>query len=351
MLYCVWEVRSRRWRTRLRYLFGNQVLDTERRDLRRGEAVVPVTPQVFALLSYLIRNRDRVVSKDDLIAAIWNGRSITDTAMTTCINAARRAIGDSGDAQRLIQTLTRRGYRFVGIAREERACEEAALLANLPDRAKSRSVGSGNPTIAVLPFANASRRRDRDFFADAIATNAAMELTKQRWLQVIARLAAREDATGVMRPDAEHGVRYVLEGTVSDAGGGIRVSAMLIDTGTGVLAWAGRFDSAPASRHEMRDEIAAMLASNVAGAIATAERQRAMRASADQLGGWEAYQRGMWHMSNCEAGGERVGATILSPRHRPRSGGCGWLQRPGLVAHDGCVDLQPNDHRRGLRTR
>lgn len=288
----------------MRYLFGNQVLDTERQELRRDEAVVPMTSQVFALLSYLIRNRDRVVSKDDLVAAIWSGRSITDTAMTTRINAARRAIGDSGDAQRLIQTLTRRGYRFVGIAREERDSDEAALLANAPDSARSRSLGSGNPTVAVLPFANMSRRRDHNFFADAIAANAAMELTKWRWLHVIARvsrIAARDGTTDVERLGTEHGVRYVLEGTLSDAGRGIRVFAMLIDTSTGVLAWAGRFDSTRASRHDVRDDIAAMLASKVAGAIVTAERQRAMRASADQLGGWEAYQRGMWHMSNCEA--------------------------------------------------
>jgi adenylate cyclase len=264
---------------------------------------VPVTPQVFALLSYLIRNRDRVVSKDDLVSAIWSGRSITDAAMTTRINATRRAIGDSGDAQRLIRTLTRRGYRFVGLAREERDSEEAALLANIPDLAKPGPAGSGNPTVAVLPFANMSRRRDHDFFSDAIAANAAMELTKWRWLRVIARvsrLPARHDTTDVRWLGTELGARYVLEGNVSDAEHGVRVSAMLIDTGTGVLTWAGRFDSARASRHDVRDEIAATLASNAAGAILTAERQRAMRASADQLGGWEAYQRGMWHMSNCE---------------------------------------------------
>jgi adenylate cyclase len=289
----------------LRYLFGNQVLDTERRELRRGETLVPVTPQVFTLLSYLIRHRDRVVSKDDLVAAIWRGRSITDTAMTTRINAARRAIGDSGEAQHLIRTLTRRGYRFVGLVREEHDTEEATLLANAPDPAKPGFAGPGNPTVAVLPFANMSRCRDHDFLADAIAANTATELTKWRWLHVIARvsrLAASGHATDVRRLGTELGARYVLEGSVSDAGRGVRVTSMLIDTGTGVLAWAGRFDSARTSRHDVRDEIVAMLAANVVGAIVTAERQRAMRASADQLGGWEAYQRGMWHMSNCEPG-------------------------------------------------
>ncbi len=286
----------------MRYLFGNHVLDADRQELRRGAAVVQVTPQVFALLLYLIQNRDRVVSKDDLVATIWGGRSITDTALTTRVNAARHAIGDRGDTQHLIQTLTRRGYRFVGLAREESDAAAAALLADVPNHATVGSVGSGNPSVAVLPFANMSECRDHDFLADAIAANATVELTKLRWLRVIARVrhGDKDNTADVRRLGAELGARYVLEGSVSNVGRGIRVTAMLIDTGTGVLAWAGRFDDARASRYDVRDTIAAWLASNVAGAIITAERQRAMRASADQLGGWEAYQRGMWHMSNCE---------------------------------------------------
>ena len=98
----------------MRFLFEDYALDTDRRELRRGAAVVSVTPQVFDLLDYLIRNRERVVSKDDLINAIWNGRSVSDAALTTRLNAARSAIGDSGQEQRLIKTLPRKGFRFVG---------------------------------------------------------------------------------------------------------------------------------------------------------------------------------------------------------------------------------------------
>ena len=89
----------------LRYLFEDFVLDTDRRELRRGTGVVPTTPQVFDLLDYLIRHRDRVVSKDDLISAVWNGRIVSDAALTTRLNAARAAIGDDGDKQRLIKTI------------------------------------------------------------------------------------------------------------------------------------------------------------------------------------------------------------------------------------------------------
>jgi len=87
------------------------VLDIDRKELRRGADMVSITPQVFDLLAYLIRNRDCVVSKDDLIDAIWKGRIVSDAAVTTRLNAARSAIGDSGEEQRLIKTVPRKGFR------------------------------------------------------------------------------------------------------------------------------------------------------------------------------------------------------------------------------------------------
>ena len=102
----------------LRYLFEEYAFDTDRRELHRGVDVVSIAPQVFDLLDYLIRNRERVVSKDDLINAIWNGRIVSDAALTTRLNVARSAIGDSGEEQRLIKTLPRKGFRFVGTVRE-----------------------------------------------------------------------------------------------------------------------------------------------------------------------------------------------------------------------------------------
>ena len=103
----------------MRYFFEDCALDTDRRELRRGPDVVPTTPQVLDLLEYLIRSRDRVVSKDDLVNAIWNGRIVSDAALTTRLNAVRRAIGDSGEQQRLIKTFPRKGFRFVGTVHDE----------------------------------------------------------------------------------------------------------------------------------------------------------------------------------------------------------------------------------------
>src|SRR3954468_6870977 len=111
----------------LRYCFEEFAFDIDRRELHRGAEVVSITPQVFDLLEYLIRNRERVVSKDELIDAVWGGRIISDEALTTRLNVVRNAIGDTGQEQRLIKTLPRKGFRFIGDVQE--AAGEGAVVA------------------------------------------------------------------------------------------------------------------------------------------------------------------------------------------------------------------------------
>lgn len=98
----------------MQFLFSDQVLDVDRRELKRGSELIALEPQVFDLLVYLVQNRDHVVSKDDLIASVWGGRIVSDSTLTSRINAARKAVGDSGEQQRLIRTVARKGIRFVG---------------------------------------------------------------------------------------------------------------------------------------------------------------------------------------------------------------------------------------------
>jgi DNA-binding winged helix-turn-helix (wHTH) protein len=114
-------------------LFGSYDLDTDRRELKRHGELIPLEPQVFDLLVYLVRNRDRVVSKDDLIAAVWGGRIVSESTLTSRINAVRRAVGDSGERQSLIRTIARKGIRFVGEAREH------SILVPRPRRRRRRS--------------------------------------------------------------------------------------------------------------------------------------------------------------------------------------------------------------------
>src|ERR1700741_3196875 len=149
------------------YLFADCALDTNRRELRRESRLVPVKPQVFDLLAYLIHHRERVVSKDDLLTAIWHGRVVTESALTTRINAARGAIGDNGAQQSLIKTLPRKGIRFVGRVREEE--NPASVAKGAAGHQRPAFALPNRPSIAVLPFTNMSGEPDQDYFADGMA--------------------------------------------------------------------------------------------------------------------------------------------------------------------------------------
>ena len=171
----------------LRYLFENCVLDTDRRELRRGVEAVAVPPQVFDLLEYLIRNREHVVSKDDLIEAVWKGRIVSDTALTTRLNAARTAIGDSGEEQRLIKTLPRKGFRFVGQVLEAQA-PAGPQVAEMPIETPRPALPlPDKPSIAILPFTNLSSDPDQDYFADGMVDEITTALSRFKSLFVIAR--------------------------------------------------------------------------------------------------------------------------------------------------------------------
>jgi DNA-binding winged helix-turn-helix (wHTH) protein len=140
----------------LRYLLGSYVLDTERRELRHGAGRVSVEPQVFDILQYLIRNQEHVVSKDELFASIWNGRLASESALSTRINAARSAIGDNGEEQRLIHSVFRKGFRFVGAV-----CEEQKGAPTAEEVGASKVFGRRARVPESLAAQVFSARRDR----------------------------------------------------------------------------------------------------------------------------------------------------------------------------------------------
>jgi adenylate cyclase len=142
----------------LRYFFEEYAFDTDCRELHRGADVVSIAPQVFDLLEYLIRNRERVVTKDDLISAVWSGRIVSDAALTTRLNAARTALGDSGQEQRLIKTLPRKGFRFVGQVQEAQRPAGATAADNPIELPRPALTLPDKPSIAVLPFQKYERR-------------------------------------------------------------------------------------------------------------------------------------------------------------------------------------------------
>ena len=199
----------------MRYLFEEYAFDTDRRELHRGADVVSVAPQVFDLLDYLIRNRERVVTKDDVINVIWNGRIVSDAALTTRLNVARSAIGDSGEEQRLIKTLPRKGFRFVGPVREAQGGTGPAVADNTVEPEKPTLTLPDKPSIAVLPFTNLSSDPEQEYFADGMVEELITGLSRSKRLFVIARNSSvtySGKAIDIKQIGSELGVRYVLEG-------------------------------------------------------------------------------------------------------------------------------------------
>ena len=227
----------------MRYLFEEYAFDTDRRELHRGADVVSVAPQVFDLLDYLIRNRERVVSKDDLINAIWNGRIVSDAALTTRLNAARTAIGDSGEEQRLIRTLSRKGFRFVGMVNEERV--SAPMLSRLPERPNDALAHPDRSSIAVLPFSNISADRSRNILPTEWQRRSSPHCPVSKALFVIARnssFAYKGRAIDVKQVGREPGCSMCWRGAFAKRHAACASREQLVDTATGAHLWADRFE-------------------------------------------------------------------------------------------------------------
>jgi TolB-like protein len=274
----------------MRYLFDDCVLDTARRELRRGESLVPVEPQVFDLLELLIRARNRVVSRDDLLAAVWRGRIVSEATLSSRVNAARAAIGDSGADQRLIRTLPRKGFRFVGPVRET---DDAALAAPAPGIA-ALPTGARLPSLAVLPFANLGGGPEQDYFADGMAMEIITALTRSSGLFVIARnssFAYRGREVDVRQVGRELGVGYVLEGSVRRCGDRLRITAQLVDALSGAHLWADRFEGDRAEVFALQDRVAAGVATAIEPTLRLAEVERRQRSGPDRLDAYDCLLR------------------------------------------------------------
>jgi TolB-like protein/tetratricopeptide (TPR) repeat protein len=297
----------------LRYLFEDFVLDTGRRELRRGEKLIPVAPQVFDLLAYLIRHRERVVTKDDLVASIWEGRAVSDSALTTRINAARVVVGDSGEGQRLIKTLLRKGVRFVGEVQEQTPGSETRVVARHP---AGGPVPTEKPSIAVLPFTNMSGDPEQGYFADGMAEDITTALSKVWWLSVAARNSAfayKGKAVDVRGVGRELGARYVLEGSVRKAGNQVRITAQLLDSTTGHHVWAERYDRELADTFAVQDEITEQVVAAIGPQLYTAEGLRAKRKAPESFDAWECVVRAL-ALLNSRARADIQGARVLLNR-------------------------------------
>jgi len=281
-------------------VFGDCVLDPDRRELSRGSEVIATGPQVFDLLVYLVENRERVVGRDDLLAAVWNGRIVSESTLASHLNAVRKAIGDSGQEQRLIRTVARKGFRFVGDVREIRPPEDPGSTHNgLADQSATSAqllALPDGPSIAVLPFVNLSGDPEQDYFADGVVEDIIAALSRSRWLFVIARNSSftyKGRTVDVKQVGRELGVRYVLEGSMRSAARRVRITGQLIDATTGGHVWADRFEGTLGDIFALQDQVAESVVGAIAPQLERAEIERAKRKPTESLDAYDYYLRGM----------------------------------------------------------
>ncbi|PBB67410.1 transcriptional regulator [Mesorhizobium sp. WSM4312] len=262
------------------YRFGPFRLDPTAGILYRGTEPTMLGRRAVALLRQLLENAGVPVSKDALVEAGWGGLAVADNNLTVQIAALRRVLAQAADAESWIETLPRRGYRYVG----------PAVAANDPAPAGSALTLPDKPSVAVLPFSNLSGDPEQNYFAEGMVDDIITGLARIKWLFVIARnstFAYKGRAVDVKQVGRELGVRYVLEGSVRKAGCNVRVTGQMIDASTGAHVWAERYDRSSDDIFALQDEIALSAVGAIAPSIRRAEIDRVKRKRPDSLDAYD----------------------------------------------------------------
>ena len=288
------------------YEFGQFELDLAAVELRAGGKAVSLEPQVFALLALLVENSERMVSKDEIIEKVWDGRVVTDAAVASRVKSARQALGDDGKSQQFIKTIHGQGYRFVAKARAIRsahrraACRTAAqtrpcALADMVHRLDRMS----RPSLAVLPFRFVAGDERYAALASALPDELIADLARLRWLLV----TARGSSFRLRAPDADFGeigrllgVRYCLSGTIEVSASRLIVIVELVDTSDGAVVWADRFSGRIDDVHAMREQIRSQVLMALEIRIPLHEATLARLAPVENLDAWSAYHLGLQHL-------------------------------------------------------
>jgi len=292
------------------YRFGAFAIDPAIYELRQHGEPVSVEPQVFNVLWHLLANRDRIVSREDLIEAVWDGRSVSDTTLSSRIFAVRRAVGDTGETQEVIRTISRRGFRFVAEVtshavapidagqgdpaetRSDTVTETASNPGNdgpvpaLPDDTRQRTV---MPVLAVLPFKRASLGLD-EYFCDGLTEDIISNLTHFSELRVIASASSfhfkLRDAP--LAEIAEKlGADYIVDGSVRREGERLRVAVQLIEANTGVSLWADRYDRPMGDIFAVQDAVTHMIAASLGVKMQNTALSRALKKSPSELDAYD----------------------------------------------------------------
>ena len=275
----------------MQYRIGDSVLDRCKFELRRDGLVVPAEPQVLSLLLMLVENRDRLISKDELVDAIWNGRAVSDSAISSRIKSARQLLGDDGSAQRLIRTVHGRGFRFVGDVRQT-ATAQASPFGPAVERPGEK------PSIAILPF-QSSLDPQAQIIAEGLPHEMIVALSRLRWLTVIARGSSfqfRSSEPDFTQIRGALNVRYCLTGAVYLMSPRISIAVELTDTSLGTVIWGERFEGVLSDIDMVREQTLSHVISALEVQIPAHEADKAKLCSSEDMNAWSSYHLGLQHV-------------------------------------------------------
>ncbi len=297
--------------------FGQFEIDTIRAELRGPNGPVPIEPKTFDLLLFLAENPGRLLTRDEMIARVWGGRVVSDSAVATVLKQVRKALGDSAADPHLLKTVHGRGHRFTAEVRIARPAE-----AVLPAPTDPAPAPGGQPTLAVLPFRLFRPDPRLAPLADAIPAEIISALSRLRWLRVLARESCfrfRSEKADLTALTTVLGAGYVLTGRMEAIGRRLAISVDLADTRNGGVIWSDRLEGTLDDVHELRHQIVSAVIAALDLTIPLNETARARLVTTDRLDAWGAYHLGMSHAfrftrhDNAVATGLFARATTLDP--------------------------------------
>jgi len=277
------------------FQFAGQTLDVTRGSLRVADREIELRPKSFEVLRYLVENAGRLVTKEELIKAVWPNVIATEESLAHCVSEVRSAIGDGQHS--IIKTVPSRGYRFAAlVSRSESSSQMPGLEAHSGADLRRALPQPDRPSIAVLPFQNMSGDAEQEYFADGVVEEIITALSRFSSLFVIARNSSftyKGRSVDVKQVGRDLGVRYVLEGSVRKAAHRVRITGQLVDAANGAYLWADRFDGALEDVFELQDQVAASVVSAIAPKLEQAEIERAKRKPTENLVAYDYFLRGM----------------------------------------------------------
>lgn len=293
----------------MQYIFNNFVLDTQLFELKKDSVLVHIEPQVLELIIFLIDNRQRLVSKDEILDCVWSGKVVSESALSSRIKTARKMLDDDGSNQKVIKTLHRKGFRFIAevksnahnatIDHDDKSVEFVERRKTpIQTLVSEQLMHSTKPKIAVLPFLNLSDIYEQEYFSDGITTDIIAQLSKHRWIDV----TARNTTFGFKSQTISHqgisqklNIDYLIEGSVQRSGDRVRIHVSLIDASNSLQKWSARFDRMVTDIFDVQDEITSIIVARLEPEIGFAERNKVLQKRPANLQAWDCYHLGIYH--------------------------------------------------------